>query len=130
MFLAFVRSVVEAPEMFAVLNIAFAGSVVSTPMLMLGTAFWLNCQELICENENPAEILWVPLLMLRLSKSCFTGEFRREGELLTVALVIPAALIPKLNPPWLVNCPGEISGKNNVVPPVNPPRSSFTMCGL
>src|SRR5215471_245928 len=107
---ALVKSVLDAPGKFAVVNIAAAGSVVSTPMVIAGIGVCVTPQRLTCVKLNPNVRLWALRATLRLSLMFLVGVLLRLGPVTTVALVMPAALMPRLNPCWLANCAAFTSG--------------------
>src|SRR5687768_18533659 len=96
------------------------------PKLTVGTTVINCCQKFTRVTLAPKLNEWLPRVQLKLSVNCLTGVLRRCGAVTTVAFETPAALIAKLTPPWLSNCPGLTCGKNKTVPPVKPKRASFT----
>src|SRR6185437_16361170 len=87
-FLASVRFCAEAPGKFAVVNSAFAGSlVVSTPNEIAGTAVWATDQLFSRSNVPPNVKLCWPLSQLSVSFKSQCDAFREEMEVDTVPLV-------------------------------------------
>src|SRR5215831_2314106 len=99
MFLAFVSSVFEAFGKLPVVNMALAGSVVSTPKLIVGTRVWALYVRVTHDTFVPNERLWVPCVQLSVSEMSRYSGLRRLGALVAVALLMPAALMLKLKPP-------------------------------
>jgi len=101
MFLAFVRSVAEAPGKFTVVNMPFAGSLVSTPKFTVGTRVCWLYVNVTHENFPPKLRLWEPRAQLNVSLMSRYSGFRRLGALVAVAPLIPATAIPVAAVPGL-----------------------------
>src|SRR6185503_15219008 len=97
------------------------------PKFTVGTTVTNCCQKLMRITLPPKFNEWLPRDQFKLSMNCLTGELRRCGPVVIVALVAPAELIARLTPFWFANCDELTCGKNRTVPPVKPNRASFTM---
>src|SRR6516165_9676235 len=96
---ALVRSADDEPGKFAGVNIAFAGSFVSTPKLMVGTrvcAWYVSVNQ---SNLAPKLNVCVPCVQFNVSLMSRIRGLRRLGALVAVALLmLSAAEIVRLNP--------------------------------
>jgi hypothetical protein len=86
--------IVEAVKAFC------AGSPTTTPKVMVGTTTpCVKRQKLTCVKSPPKLIECVPFAQVTESLKLLTGELRRSVLLRAVALLMPAALMPRLKPP-------------------------------
>src|SRR5436309_2696988 len=91
---ALLRSVADAPGKFAVVNIALAGSLVSTPKLIVGTSVWALYVSVTQLYFPPKLSECAPRVQLKVSVISRIRGLRRVGADMAVGPLIPAPDAP------------------------------------
>src|SRR5438445_2621789 len=74
-----VNCAADAPGKFVALNIAIAGSELTTSKLAVGTSIWFFAHNVYCVTEAPIVKLCAPLSQVTLSSMRCAVAFRDEG---------------------------------------------------